>query len=110
MAQEKLPTESHSEKEILKCCIQLMHELVGDFQEWYEFIHGEDAVRELPEDERFVVNKTYFHIVNKLFLWTTTHSGGGSTITKCAELGIEDSSEYVKFSFEIEDEEKEEDE
>jgi hypothetical protein len=39
--------ESHDEKHILKYCINLMQELVGKFEEWYEYVHGEDAIREL---------------------------------------------------------------
>ena len=45
--------ESHDEKHILKYCISLMQELVGKFEEWYEYVHGEDAIRELDEVERF---------------------------------------------------------
>lgn len=94
--------KSHSEWQIVQMCIHLMQELVSDFQEWYEFVHGD--VRELPEDNRFCVNKTYFRIVRWLLLHHTSHSGGTSTIKKCKELGIDDWSKSIEFSFEVDDE------
>lgn len=55
--------ESHDEKYVLKYCISLMQELVGKFEEWYEYVHGEDAIRELDEVERFYYRMSYFSIV-----------------------------------------------
>lgn len=90
--------ESHDEKYILKYCISLMQELVGKFEEWYEYVHGEDAIRELDEAERFCYRMSYFSIVQELFLFRTSHSGGTSTRAKCKQLGI-DWSDGIEFSF-----------
>lgn len=90
--------ESHDEKHILKYCISLMQELVGKFEEWYEYVHGEDAIKELDEQERFCYRMSYFNIVQELFLFGTSHSGGTSTRAKCEQLGV-DSSDEVEFSF-----------
>lgn len=90
--------ESHDEKHILKYCISLMQELVGKFEEWYEYVHGEDAIKELCEDEKFYYRMSYFSIVQKLFLFCTSHSGGTSTRAKCEQLGV-DSSDEIEFSF-----------
>lgn len=90
--------ESHDEKHILKYCISLMWELVGKFEEWYEYVHGEDAIKELCEDEKFCYRMSYFNIVQKLFLLTTSHSGGTSTRAKCEQLCV-DSSDEIEFSF-----------
>lgn len=90
--------ESHDEKHILKYCISLMQELVGKFEEWYEYVHGEDAIRELDEAERFYYRMSYFSIVQELFLFRTSHSGGTSTRAKCKQLGV-DWSDGIEFSF-----------
>ena len=90
--------ESHDEKHILKYCISLMQELVGKFEEWYEYVHGEDAIKELCEDEKFCYRMSYFNIVQELFLFCTSHSGGTSTRAKCEQLGV-DSSDEIEFSF-----------
>jgi len=90
--------ESHEEKHILKYCISLMWELVGKFEEWYEYVHGEDAIKELCEDEKFCYRMSYFNIVQKLFLLATSHSGGTSTRAKCEQLCV-DSSDEIEFSF-----------
>lgn len=90
--------ESHDEKHILKYCISLMRELVGKFEEWYEYVHGEDAIKELCEDEKFRYRMSYFNIVQKLFLLATSHSGGTSTRAKCEQLCV-DSSDEIEFSF-----------
>ena len=95
--------ESHEEKYILHYCISLMQELVGCFEEWYRWVHGENAIEELSEEERFCYNMSYFHIVQELFLFRTYHSGGTSTMAKCKQLGV-DSSENVEFKFEEEEE------
>lgn len=90
--------ESHDEKHILKYCISLMRELVGKFEEWYEYVHGEDAIKELCEDEKFCYRMSYFNIVQELFLLATSHSGGTSTRAKCEQLCV-DSSDEIEFSF-----------
>jgi len=102
---EKAETISHSENFILMECIHLMHEMVTDFEDWYKFVHGVNAIEELDEDERFCVRKTYFSIVKQLFLWHTSHSGGTSTRQKCCELGVKDWSEDIEFGFGIEEDE-----
>lgn len=81
--------ESHDEKHILKYCIGLMQEMVNEFAEWYRWQHGEDAIEELGDEERFCIRKTYFRIVQELFLIGTNHSGGTSTIAKCEQLGVD---------------------
>ena len=83
--------ESHGEKEIFKKCVELMQDMVWEFEEYLEYLDIEVA-----EDERFRVSKTNFEIVQKLFLSTTDHSGGNSTREKCAELGL-DSTDYQVF-------------
>lgn len=90
--------ESHDEKHILECCISLMKEMVNEFAEWYRLQHGEDAIEELYEEDRFFFKKSYFRIVQELFLLGTNHSGGTSTRAKCEQLGV-DSSEEIEFSF-----------
>lgn len=90
--------ESHDEKHILKYCISLMQELVGKFEEWYEYVHGEYAIKELCEDEKFCYRMSYFNIVQELFLFGTSHSGGTSTRAKCEQLCV-DSSDEIEFSF-----------
>ena len=90
--------ESHDEKHILECCISLMQEVVNKFAEWYRWQHGEDAIDELDEEERFCFRKSYFRIVQKLFLLRTNHSGGTSTRAKCEQLGV-DSTEEIEFDW-----------
>lgn len=90
--------ESHDEKHILECCISLMQEVVNEFAEWYRWQHGEDAIEKLDEEERFCFRKSYFRIVQELFLVGTNHSGGTSTRAKCEQLGV-DSSEEIEFDW-----------
>ena len=90
--------ESHDEKHILECCISLMQEMVNEFAEWYRWQHGEDVIEELDEENRFCFRKSYFSIVQELFLLCTNHSGGTSTRAKCEQLGV-DSAEEVKFEW-----------
>ena len=90
--------ESHDEKHTLECCISLMQELVNEFAEWYRWQHGEDAIEGLDEDERFCFRKSYFCVVQELFLLGTNHSGGTSTRAKCEQLGV-DSAEEIKFDW-----------
>ncbi len=90
--------ESHDEKHILKYCISLMQEMVNEFAEWYRWQHGEDAIEELDKEERFCFRKSYFSIVQELFLIGTNHSGGTSTRAKCEQLGV-DSAEEIEFDW-----------
>jgi len=99
-----IETKSHSEKQILEGCISLMQEMCDYFREYLDYIDFEPEY----EEEKQPFCMSYFHIVNRLFLWHTSHSGGNSTRTKCAELGIDDSSKNVLF--EIWEDEEEEDE
>ena len=90
--------ESHDEKHTLECCISLMQEMVNEFAEWYRWQHGEDAIEELDKEERFCFRKSYFSIVQELFLIGTNHSGGTSTRAKCEQLGV-DSAEEIEFDW-----------
>ena len=101
---EKSKVKSHDEKQILHYSIELMRELTSHFEQWYRMIHGDHAVEELSEEDRFGYQMSYFSIVQELFLFNTFHSGGTSTREKCRELGV-NSSEYVTFAFQEEEEE-----
>lgn len=92
--------ESHSEQKIVECCIDLMQELVNEFEKYIDYIDID--LTELPDDEHFKVCYTNAEIVNRLLLSTTTHSGGTSTRQKCKELGL-DSSKSIEFSFSTEE-------
>lgn len=92
--------ESHSEQKIVECCIDLMQELVNEFEKYIDYIDID--LTELPDDEHFKVCYTNAEIVNRLLLSTTTHSGGTSTRQKCKELGL-DSSKSIQFSFSTEE-------
>lgn len=86
-------TKSHRETEIYEGCIALMQELMGRFEDYLDFI-GLDP-KEANDEERFA---TYFyptHIVERLFLWGTHHSGGTSQRLKCRELGINDDEQVI---------------
>lgn len=97
MFKKKENTESHNEKHILQQCISLMQELTDEFAEWYRYVHGDDAIKNLGEEEMFCFDMTYFHIAQSLFLAHTNHSGGTSTRMKCKALGV-DWSEDVEFT------------
>lgn len=84
--------ESHSESDILKGCIALMQELTSEFEEYLDYM----KIKPEYDEERFCTEFTYFHIVQRLFLWMTYHSGGTSTIEKCRELSI-DFGDVVSF-------------
>lgn len=92
--------ESHSEQKIVECCIDLMQELVNEFEKYIDYIDID--LKELPDDEHFKVCYTNAEILNRLLLSTTTHSGGTSTRQKCKELGL-DSSKSIEFSFSTEE-------
>lgn len=88
------PITSHSEAEILKECISLMHAVVEFTHKYMDFI---GFVPE-NEEEEFHFSMNYFKIVQRLFLWNTRHSGGTSTCNKCRELGV-DPFEEIEFGF-----------
>ena len=90
--------ESHDEKNILKSCLGIMQDMVDEFSEWYRWQHGEDSIEKLDEEERFCIRKTYFRIVQELFLLYTNHSGGTSTRAKCKQLGV-DWGEEIEFDW-----------
>ena len=87
-------TKSHSEKDILNGCISLLEEMVCHFKDYMEWI-GYEPNEEEKEYRYF--GMTYFHIVQRLFLWHTRHAGGTSTRKKCYELGIDEPSDGVRF-------------
>ena len=91
-----VPT-SHSEAAILRGCISLMQELMGRFEDYLDFVglHPD-------EEERFSTRFYMAEIVERLFLWETSHSGGTSQRLKLRELGITD--EYAVFEDTREDE------
>ena len=95
-------TTSHSEQEIYEACVEIMTDLVGDFREWYESVHGEDAVKELPEDEIFGLYMNPQTLVRHLFLSRTDHQGATSARVKMDELGID--REWIEFGFQEEEE------
>ena len=98
-------TYSHSEKEILDGCISLLWEMCDYFKEYLEFIDFEPSC----EEEKFSFTMSYFHIVQRLFLWHTMHSGGTSTGMKMKKLGCPD--EWgVTFNFDEEGEDEDESE
>lgn len=95
-ANKAAAVESHSEKEIYQGCIRLMRQMVRYFKEYLDVI-GVDLAS-IYEDEQFSVAFSNFEIVQDLFLYGTSHSGGNSTRKKCKELGLDD-SDLVEFRF-----------
>ncbi|MCD8011614.1 MAG: hypothetical protein LUG99_00280 [Lachnospiraceae bacterium] len=86
---------SQSEKQILNGCLGLLQDAVDYFGEYLEFIgYSPDPG---DEESEFEYSLTYGQIVNQLFLWNTSHSGGTSTAAKCRELGV-DYGKSVKFT------------
>lgn len=98
-------TASHSETEIYKGCLSLMAEVSGRYLAYMHEFLGIDF-EEMPEDERPHMEFYPTHIIEHLFLWGTSHSGGTSQHMKCWELGIED-DETVVFGYVPEEEEDE---
>lgn len=88
--------QSHSEKEIYNGCIRIMRQMERFFLEYLEMMDIDQE--ELVEEERFSVALSNFEIVQNLFLYGTTHSGGTSTRQKCKELGL-DYSKNIEFGF-----------
>lgn len=85
---------SHNEPAIYKGCVNLLKGMVEAFGEWLEFT----GLNEYVDDEmRFSISMQPTEIVNRLFLYHTSHSGGTSTRAKCHELGIDDCSRSIEF-------------
>lgn len=88
-----------AESRIYQECVNMMHGLVEDFNEWLEW-----QGIEVPFEERFRVGRYPAQIVNDLFLRHTKHSGGTSTRAKCRELGIDDCTRLIWFDVSEEEE------
>lgn len=91
--------KSHSEKDIWKGCLALMHGLLEDVQRWLLFV--DINPNDYEGEEKFCYSASCFTMVQRLFLWNTTHSGGTSTMAKMRELGITKESEVFEFDPEI---------
>lgn len=76
---------SHCEKHILDGCIGLLREAGKRFRDYLDFVGFEPSNGE----EKLHIDFSLSHIVNRLFLWNTFHSGGTSTAAKCRELGAD---------------------
>ena len=87
-------TASHSEADIYKGCIALMQELMGRFEDYLDFI-GLPSPTEANEEECFSTCFYPTHIVERLFLCHTNHSGGTSQHLKCQELGIDTDKQVI---------------
>lgn len=99
-------TSSHSELDIYKGCIDLMNDLLRQVYEWLEIV-GID-ISEMDEDEKFATHFYTTEIVERLFLWKTSHSGGTSQRMKLKELGITDDAVLFDFAKMVEPQESEE--
>lgn len=86
-------TESHSEAEIYRGCIALMQELMGRFEDYLDFIGVDPG--QMEEEERFATSFYPMHIVERLLLFGTNHSGGTSQSLKCDELSIDTGNAVV---------------
>ena len=83
-------TESHSERDIYDGCIALMNQLIYYFEEYLDFV----CVKK-DDEECFSVGFYPQEIIERLFLWNTSHSGGTSQRAKCRELGIDTGKQVV---------------
>lgn len=81
--------KNHSDKEILMNHINMMHELFDLFVTWYDWVHGDSAYCNLPDNQKLRHFQDYYTMVNQLFLSNTEHSGKSSTLDKCLELGLD---------------------
>ncbi len=99
-----IDTTSHSERQIYDACLGIIEDLVSDFQEWYEERHGNDAVKEMPEEELFGLYYNPQTLVRRLFLSGTMHSGASTTRAKMDELEID--REWIEFGFTEEEDEE----
>ena len=86
---------SHDEKKILEGCISLLLEAGEYFREYLAFIGA--SPDEQDEYEKASIEMTIGHIVKRLFLYHTLHSGGTSTAAKCKQLGYNSDSSIVVY-------------
>ncbi|ABR48742.1 hypothetical protein Amet_2590 [Alkaliphilus metalliredigens QYMF] len=86
---KELELASHSEKDIVEQCIQLMEEVHAHMMEYMEFMDVEHT-EGIP---RF--RYSYVEIVQRLLLSRTRHGGGTSTREKCRQLGIDPYGEII---------------
>ncbi len=99
-------TESHSERDIYDGCVELMQMLMGRFERYLDFIGVPVTPKEDKDNEEYFSTQFYVtEIVERLFLWNTSHSGGTSTRMKCKELGISDETVIFEDEREVSDEE-----
>lgn len=101
-AEDFKPSEyitTHSDREIVKQCISMMHSLTDSFAEYLDLIDA-DTDELIPFVERFKITE----IVRQLLLFGTTHCGGTSTAKKCREMGIDTDLDIVFSTEEQEDE------
>lgn len=82
---------SHSERDIVECCIKLMGDMYTEFIDYLDYMDVKFDKEDMPS-----FSFSYFYIVQQLLLWRTHHSGGTSTRHKCNELGL-DWGETIKF-------------
>jgi hypothetical protein len=96
--------KSHDEKHILCGCLSLMWTMVDCFQDWLEAVSDCNGCISLSDmsdpNVGFTCPMSYSEIVNRLFLWSTGHSGGTSTSAKCKLLGV-NGYDVVKFQFDF---------
>lgn len=84
---------SHSEKDIVMECINLMKSTYDKMIEYLEYM---DIDYKESEETLPIFHFSYFEIVQNLLLLHTSHSGGSSTRKKCHELGF-DSYDSITF-------------
>lgn len=63
----------------------MLREAGKRFRDYLDFVGFEPSNGE----EKLHIDFSLSHIVNRLFLWNTFHSGGTSTAAKCRELGAD---------------------
>jgi hypothetical protein len=82
-------TASHSEKDIVESCIELMEDVHANMMEYMEMMEVEHT-EGIP-----TLTYNYFQIVKRLLLGRTRHGGGTSTTAKCRQLGIDPYGEII---------------
>lgn len=71
-----------------------MNSVYEDMLEYMEFMDFD--VPKGKDDEGYPqFSYSYGKIVQMLFLWNTSHSGGTSTMRKCRELGVDYGKQVV---------------
>lgn len=88
---------SQSEKHILEGCVDLINEAVAHAKGYLDF----REIDQESEEDKYGYSLSYQKIVNRLFMWNTSHSGGTSTCAKCRELGV-DPGEEIDFASDFE--------